>query len=110
MAQRDPDVSQDRAVGKVALQAGNRQLGCQVLKEGIGNPKVSLGILKVDRVYLMRHGGGSHFPFPDLLLEIVHGDVGPDIPVQIDQDGVDTLQPVKEGGHMVVMLYLGRRE
>ena len=110
MGQGNAYIPQHGTVRQVPLQSGDRQFGREVLKERIGNPQVPFRVLEIYRIHLMRHGRGTHFPFLDLLLEVLHGDIGPHIPVQVDQDGIDPFQPVEQGSHMVVVLYLGGGE
>ena len=55
----------------------------------------------------MRHGGGAGFSFLDLLLEILHRDITPDVAVEIDQDGADPFQVVEESSHVIVVIDLG---
>ena len=55
-----------------------------------------------------RHGGRTHFIGIRFLGEIIHGDVGPHIAAEINQDGIDPALRVEELGHPVVRLDLRR--
>ena len=72
-------VAQDGAVGQVALPARDRQFFAQVFQQGVGQSQVPLGILKVNRIDLMRHGGRTHFTGLQTLLEVTDADVTPDV-------------------------------
>ena len=56
----------------------------------------------------MRHRGGADFAFTQLLLEEVHGDVAPDVAVEVDEDRVGAFDLVEELGHVVMRLDLDR--
>ena len=58
----------------------------------------------------MRHGRRTDFTGDGFLTEVGHGDIGPDITIQVDEDGVPTRQGIKKLGHVVVRLDLGRKE
>ena len=51
----------------------------------------------------MRHGAGAHLTLLDLLLEIVHGDIHPEVAVKVDDDGVDTTHGIEDGSQPVVV-------
>mmetsp|Transcript_67060 Transcript_67060/g.178607 ORF Transcript_67060/g.178607 Transcript_67060/m.178607 type:complete len:287 (-) Transcript_67060:291-1151(-) len=106
MPKRDAHVSQNGGVGEVPLQSAHRKLLREVLEDRIGHAQVALGILKVDRVDLVRHGAGPDLPCHDLLLEVLHRNIHPDVAAQVDEDGVDALHRVKDGTHVVVVLNL----
>ena len=44
------------------------------------------GILEIDGIHFMRHGGGANFSFDHALLEVPERDVGPNIAAEIDQN------------------------
>ena len=56
----------------------------------------------------MRHCGRTDFAFFELLLEVVQGDVAPDIAVQVDQDRVGTSNGIEEFCHVVMRFDLNR--
>ena len=56
----------------------------------------------------MRHCGRTDFAFFELLLEVVQGDVAPDIAVQVDQDRVGTSNGIEEFSHVVMRFDLNR--
>ncbi len=58
----------------------------------------------------MRHGRGADLVLGDLLVEIFHGDVGPDVAAQINQNRVDAAEAVEDGRKVVVVVNLGGRE
>src|SRR6056297_144586 len=104
------NISQNRTVREVTLQSGNGKLGGQMLKNGIGQTKVSFGIFKIDGVYFVWHGRRAYFSLFDFLLKIIHGNVGPHISIQIDQNGIDALEAIEQSRHVVVMLNLSSGE
>ncbi len=55
----------------------------------------------------MRHGGGADLASHGLLLEVAQGDVTPDIPVEINEDGVEARHRVEELGDVIMRLDLG---
>ena len=72
VAHRHADVADHGGVGEVALQAADGQLAAEVLKDGIGNAKITLRVFKVNGIYLVGHRAGAHLASLNLLLEIFH--------------------------------------
>ena len=56
----------------------------------------------------MRHGRRTYLTLFDLLLEILHRDVLPEVPVEVDDDCIDAAQRVEQRGQVVVVGDLGR--
>src|SRR5690606_41723199 len=56
---------------------------------------------------LSLHDALPIFPLLDPLFEIIHGNVGPHIPVQIEQNIIDPFEAVAVSGQIVVMFNLG---
>ena len=77
-----------------------------MFEDGVGKTKVAFGILEVDGVDLVRHGTGTYFASLDFLLEILHGDIGPDVTTEVDEDNVDTLACIEPCRHHVIVLNL----
>ena len=77
-------------------------------ENGVCKPQVSFGIFEVDRVHLVRHRGGTDFAFLQFLLEEAHGDVAPNVSVEVHEDGVRAFDLVEEFGHVVVRFDLNR--
>ena len=100
-------VTQHRGVSQVALPAGYRQLARHMLQHGIRQTQVTFGVFKVDWVHFVRHGGRTDFPGDGLLPEVVQGDVTPYVTIEVDQDGVEARNAVKQLGDVVVRLNLG---
>ena len=75
-------------------------------EDGVGDAEVTLGVLEVDGVDFVGHGAGSYLTGFHLLAEIAHGDVLPDIAIEVDDDGADASQGVKECTEVVVVGYL----
>ena len=96
-------VAQHGRVGEVALQPAYRQFLCQECQDGVGHSQVALRVLVVYGVHLVGHGARAHLALLDLLLEVVHGDVHPEVAVQVDDDGVDAAHGVEHGGQVVVV-------
>ena len=55
----------------------------------------------------MGHGGRAYFAFHGFLLEVAQGNITPDIPVQINQNGVESSNGVVELGDVIVGFNLG---
>ena len=107
MCEGHADVAYDGRVGEVALQAAYRQFLCQECKHGVGHAHVSLAVLEVDGVHLVGHGAAAHLSGLDALLEVIDGDIHPDIAVEVDDDGVDAAQGVEDGCQIVIVGNLG---
>ena len=43
----------------------------------------------------------------DLLLEILHGDILPEVTIQVDQDRIDTLQAIEDRCQIIIIRDLG---
>ena len=56
----------------------------------------------------MRHGTGAHLTLLDLLLEVIHGDIHPEVAVKVDDNRVDAAHGIKDGAQPVVVRYLCR--
>ena len=54
--QANAQVTQHGGVREIALPPGNRQFLTEVSQNGVSNAQITFGILKVDRVDLVRHG------------------------------------------------------
>ena len=106
VAQAHAHVAQHGRVGQVALPAANRQLLAQVLEHRIGQAQIALGVFKVNRVDLVRHGGRANLTCLELLLEVAHAHIAPNIACQVNQNGVAARHRVKQLGHVVVRLNL----
>ncbi len=107
MGYGDTYVAADRGVGEVALQTGDGEFMAEVFEDGIGQTEVAFGILEIDGVHLVGHGRRPHLACLDLLFEILHGDVGPHIATEINEDNIDAFAVVEIGRHVVVVLNLG---
>ena len=78
-----------------------------MLEHGVGQTQIAFGVLEVDGVDLVRHGGGADFAGDGALLEVAQGNVTPHIAVEVDQDGVEAGHGVEQLGDIVVRLDLG---
>src|SRR5690606_7384658 len=110
VGQRYADIPKHGRIGQIALKARDGKFGGQVLEHRIGDTKVAFRIFEVDRVHLMRHSRRAHFALTNLLLEILHRDVLPDVTAEIDENGIDAPKTVEKGSKVIVMLNLGGRE
>src|SRR6185295_4905376 len=70
------------------LPARHRQLLRQVAQQRIGDADVALGILEVDRIHLVRHGGGADLARLGPLAEVAERDVAPQVAVEVEQHAV----------------------
>src|SRR5690606_11398306 len=112
--QADQGVAEGRAqgaqhgrVGEVALPAADRELGREVLEQGVGDTEVAFGGLEIDRVDLVRHGRTADLAGDHRLPEVAQRDVAPDVAAQVDRDGADALVRVAQFGDVVVRFDLG---
>ena len=74
----------------------------------IGYAEIALGIFEIDGVDLVGHSAGAYLARLDPLFEILHRNIGPHVPAEVDQNGVDPLQGIEYGRQIVVVLDLGR--
>src|SRR3990172_2091377 len=88
VAERRARVPERGRVREIALPARHRELLREGAQQRGGDPDVALGVLEVDRVHLVRHGGGSDLAFFRLLSEIAERDVAPQVAVQVEQHAV----------------------
>ena len=56
--------------------------------------------------HLVRHGGGPHFSSDGTLPKVAKANVGPQVPVEVQQDVVIARDRVKELGYVVMRLDL----
>ena len=57
----------------------------------------------------MRHGRRTDFTSLNLLLEVIHTHVGPNVATQVDEDIVYTFEGIELRGDIVVVFNLGCR-
>ena len=76
-------------------------------KQRIGHTEVAFAVFEIDGVHFVWHCRRPHFPFHDLLLEVIHGDVRPNVPVQIDQHSVNATKGIAPRRKVIVRLDLG---
>ena len=57
----------------------------------------------------MRHRGRTHLTSNYPLFEIFHRDISPNVPTQVNQDGVDAHERLTLGSEIVVVFNLGSR-
>ena len=51
----------------------------------------------------MWHGTGTYLTSLDFLLEVIHRDVHPEVTVQVNDDGVDSADGIKDGTQMIIV-------
>ena len=76
-------------------------------QHGVGDAQIAFGVLEVDRVDLVRHGGRADLAGHGTLLEVTQRDVAPDVTIEVDQDGVEAADGIEQLGDVVVRLDLG---
>ena len=79
----------------------------EMSKESVGDTQIAFAILEIDRVDLVGHSGGADLACDDLELEKVAHDVGPHIAGEIDHDGVESHEVIRNFGAPVVTFDLG---
>ena len=78
-----------------------------MFEKRIGQTNVAFGVFEIDWVYFVRHGRRANFTRLDLLLEVVHGDVGPHVAIEVEENVVDALHAIKNSSQLVVVFNLG---
>src|SRR5690606_36928600 len=73
-----------------------------MMQHRVGEAQIALGVLEVDRIDLVRHGRGSHFAGDCSLFEITERNIAPNVSIEIDQDGVETSEGVKQLGDIIM--------
>ena len=73
----------------------------------IGHSYVAFRIFEINGVYFVGHGGTANLARKNLLLEIPHRDILPQISARVQQNGVHSHQIVAEGSQIIVMFNLG---
>ena len=107
MAQRDPDVAGRGAVREIPLEPGPGELVRERAQETRRDLEVALTVLEADRVDLVWHGRRPHRLVVGPLLEEAHGEVQPEVPIQIDEDVRHLAGQVQVLTPRVVVLDLG---
>ncbi len=51
----------------------------------------------------MRHSAGANLASLNLLFEIIHGDIHPEVAVKVDDDGVDATDAVEDSSQIIVV-------
>ena len=77
-------------------------------QDGVCDAEVAFRVLEVDGVDLVRHSARTDFASLDLLTEVLHRDVLPEVAVKVDNDRVDALHGIENGAKAVVVAYLSR--
>ena len=107
MAEGHANVAQHGAVGQVALQAADGEFLGEVGEHGVGHAQVAFRVFEVDGVDLVGHGAGAHLSSFDLLLEVVHRDILPEVAVKVYHYGIDALECIEYLAQSVVVADLG---
>ena len=107
MSERRTHITEHGRVRQVTLQPGNRQFHRQVFENGIRHTQISFRIFKVNRIHLVRHRTGAHLTGFNLLLEVLHRDILPEVAVHINHHRVDALHGIKDGRQIIIVGYLG---
>ena len=107
MPHRYTYVTKDGGIGEVALQTAHRQFLCEELQDGVRHTHIALGVLEIDGVHLVGHRTRPYLTGLDLLLEILHRDIHPDIAVEVDDNRVDTTHRIKQRTQPVIVGNLG---
>src|SRR5690349_16908530 len=55
----------------------------------------------------MWHCGRTYFTTLGLLFEIIHGDIGPDIPCEVNENIIDPLHAIKMSSQVIIVFNLG---
>ena len=74
-----------------------------MFQNGSRNTQITLRIFEVNRVDLMRHSARTNFSGFDLLLEVLHRDILPEVTVHIHHNGIDTLHCIKNSRKVIIV-------
>ena len=108
MTHRNTNIAQNRAIGKVALQTAHGKFLRKELQQGVGNAQVSLTIFEINRVYFVRHSTRPYLACFDLLLEILHRDIHPEVAVEVDDDRIEAADGIEDSGQRIIVADLSR--
>ena len=106
VANAHAQVTQHGGIGQVTLPAGYRQFARHMLQHRIRQAQVAFGVFEVDWVHFMRHGGRTNFTGDGFLLEVVQRNVAPHVTIEVDQNGVEARDAVKQLSDIVVRFNL----
>lgn len=96
------EVMQNGGVGQVVLLVGNWQFVGQVLYDCIGQVEIVFGVFEVNWVYFVWYGGGVDFFGDGFLFEVVECDVVLYVVIEVDQNGVEVCDVVKQFSDIVM--------
>ena len=102
MAHGDPQVAQHGRIAEIALEARHGQLVGEMGQKRIGHTQIAFGILEIDGVDLVRHGGGADLTLDHTLFEIAQRNVAPHVAREIEQHRVGAHQGVTVFGDPIV--------
>lgn len=106
-AQGHTEIAQDGGVGKIALEAAYGELIGEMVEDGISDAEVAFGVLVVNGVDLVGHGAGADLADLNLLLEVLHHDIHPEVAAEVEHDDIDAADIVEDGGEIVIVGNLG---
>ena len=99
-------ITDDGAAGQVTLHPGNGQCLRQMRQVSVGDAQISFSVFEVDGIHLMRHSAGAHLTTFSLLTENTSADVVPNIPAEIQQNGIHPDEIVVAFSQRVIRLDL----
>ena len=103
MSERNTYITQYSRICQVALQTRYRQFHSQMFQNCSSYTQVTFRIFKVNRIHLVRHSTGTHFTGFDLLLEIFHGNILPEVTVHIDHHCINAFHCIKDSGKIIII-------
>ena len=103
----DADVALCRRVGEVALQSRGHERGGERVEQGARELEIRLGVLKADRVDLVRHCRRARRALVRNLPEVPHRDVAPHVGAQVVQYAPDVAHALVQLRLPVMRLDLG---
>src|SRR5574344_2397763 len=96
-------ITQYSRVCQITLKTTYRQLLSQELQDCISNTQVTLAVFIIDRIYLMGHCTRSHLTSFNLLLEVFHGNIHPEITVQVYYNRIYPTHGIKESTKKIII-------
>src|SRR5688572_9590923 len=79
-------------------------------EESICEAEIPFGIVKINRVDLLRHRRRTHFAFDDRLFQISITDVAPDVLRKVNEDGIGQAHRIKITNPIIVGKDLSREQ
>ena len=74
-----------------------------MFQNGTCHTQITFRIFKVNRIHFVRHGAGTYFTGFNLLLEIFHGNILPEVTVHIDHYRIYALHSIEYSRQIIII-------